>query len=99
MSRFEHQPDHNRPAILAALTAAGADIELLDAVGLDVPDLLVGFGGHLHLLEVKNPKTHPHRNPMRALRKGQREFFRKWRGYRVHVVFTPRQALRAIGAL
>lgn len=98
LQRFAYQADKNQQPIVDALEAAGALVEQLDRNGDGIPDLLVGINGRLVLLEVKNPSTHKHRSPTRALRDGQRDFFRKWRGFPVFVVFTPQQALRAIGA-
>lgn len=98
MSRFEFHADNNAPAIDAALEAVGAKVWPLDKAGDGIPDRLVGYRRRFVLLEIKNPATENQRKPRKALRKDQRDFFDFFAGYPVFVVFTPQQALRAIGA-
>lgn len=81
--------DENEPEIVQALRAFGASVEFIGRKG--VPDLLVGFRGATHLLEVKTPGG--------RLRDEQEAWHAGWRGTRPVVVENPEQALRAIGAL
>ena len=87
--------DDNQQAIVAALRAAGATVEI---IGKPV-DLLVGHRGRNLLIEVKNPKTAYGRgkadNRSRTL-KTQADFRATWRGL-VWVVSSPEQALALIG--
>lgn len=82
--------DQNEPEIVAALRALGAFVWLLD----QPVDLLVGYRGRWHLLEVKRPKVG-------RLTEGQRELVRLSTGGAippVHVVKTPGEALEAVAA-
>jgi hypothetical protein len=83
--------DANQDAIVAALRAAGASVEV---IGKPV-DLLVGFRGINHVLECKDGAKSAGNRP---LTKAQQEFIPNWRGT-VCVVLSPDEALRAIGAL
>lgn len=47
--------DKNQKAIRRALEIAGAEVEDLSSVGRGCPDLLVGIGATLILVEVKKP--------------------------------------------
>lgn len=98
------QRDQSEPAIIKALEAAGATVWQLS--GKDIPDLLVGYKGQTFLLEAKtrgleytdkrNGKTYRRDG---ALREGQKEFFASWTGGPAREVFTPEEALMAIGAV
>lgn len=83
--------DANQGAIVAALLAAGASVEV---IGKPV-DLLVGFGGRNLLLECKDGDKTPGNRP---LTKAQKKFIPNWRGS-VAIALTPEDALRAIGAI
>lgn len=89
--------DSTQPAIVAALKAAGATVELIQsATGRPgIPDLLVGFRGVNYLLEVKRlvGKRDPHPAPLSA---EQVAWFEKWEGGG-EVVCSPESALAAIG--
>lgn len=98
MSRFEFHSDANQLPIVEALEAVGAKVWSLDKTGDGVPDLLVGRRRKFYLLEVKNPETENQKKPLKALRKDQRAFHAFFAGYPVFIVFTPQEALRAIGA-
>jgi hypothetical protein len=83
--------DANQDAIVTALRAAGASVEV---IGKPV-DLLVGFRGVNHVFECKDgAKTEGNR----PLTKAQKGFIPNWRGT-VLVVLSPDEALRAIGAI
>ena len=79
--------DANEPEIIAALESAGATVEQLPT-GKGVPDLLVGYEGKNYLIEVKTAKGH--------LNCKQFKWHCAWSG-QVEVVYTPQQALDAIG--
>lgn len=97
------QRDASEGDIIKALRTAGATVWQVS--GKDIPDLLVGYKGQTFLLEVKTPgleytdkrngKTYKRDG---ALREGQKEFFASWTGGRAREVFTPEEALMAIGA-
>lgn len=81
--------DTNQAEIVAALRGVGARVQLLHTVGNGCPDALVGFRGQLHLLEIKTPTG--------RLTPDECAWHLDWQGY-VHVVRSPEQALRVIGA-
>lgn len=85
--------DRNQPEIVNALRLAGARVLPLHQVGQGCPDLLVGYRGALHLVEVKDG----YKPPSRRLTPAQVDFHREWSGLPVHVVETVEQALEAIG--
>jgi hypothetical protein len=82
--------DSTHNAIVCALRDMGASVTSLAAVGLGVPDLVVGWRRENFLLEVKSEKG--------QLNPYQKAFHRMWNG-QVAVVRTPDDALRAIGAM
>ena len=86
--------DDTQDAIVKALRATGASVLSLAAVGNGAPDLLVcvreGECEWLYTLECKTGKG--------KLRASQEKFAAEWRGT-VHVVRTPDEALRVIGAI
>lgn len=97
--------DSNEPDIVAALEAAGASVTRLSAEG--VPDLLVGYRGASHLLEVKHlsatgktvRRTSQGKRPDAEGRtKAQADWWAAWRGSPPVIVRTPAEALAAIGA-
>lgn len=85
--------DANQPQIVAALRDVGASVQPLHAVGKGCPDLLVGFRGVNHLLEVKDGSLPP---SARKLTEAQEEWHPSWRGNAV-VVKSVDEALEAIG--
>lgn len=89
-----HKIDRNQPEIIRALRAVGAIVQPLSAVGCGVPDLLVGYRGRNHLLEVKDGARPPSE---RTLTPDQVEWHGRWRG-EVRVVYDALDALLAIGA-
>lgn len=92
-----HGVDANQGEIIDALLSAGADVQVLAAVGGGCPDLLVGYGGHNFLLEVKDGAKERAR---RALNDRQRDWHATWtHGRRPVVVESPAQSLIAIGAI
>lgn len=86
--------DANHHEIVDALRKVGASVHSLAAVGCGVPDLLVGYHGLTHLLEVKDGSKPP---SARKLTKDQQDWHRDWRGADVYVVTSVDDALKAIG--
>lgn len=68
----------------------------LGAVGDGCPDLLVGYRGATHLLEVKEKSRKPSE---KRLGLTQALWHAYWRGGQLVVVHSPEEALRAIGAI
>lgn len=90
MRSYGARRDDNEPAIIAVLMAAGAKVKQISQPG--VADLLVEYRRRIHLLEVKDPAKPP---SARALSAPQRDFHRD---FRVSVVLTPVDALKAVGS-
>ena len=81
--------DANQAEIVETLRAYGASVFSLAAVGCGCPDLVVGIGGHTHLVEVKNRSRWPSDG---KLRQGQVEWHATWRGAAVTVLASAEQA-------
>lgn len=86
-----HRTDKNQTEIVRTLKAVGATVTDTSMVGGGFPDLVVGFCGEDHKLEIKNPDAKG------KLRTSQIIFQERWKGKPVKVVETPEQALNAIG--
>lgn len=86
--RYAARIDANQQQVISALRAAGAFVWI---IGLPV-DLLVGYEGQTYLFEIKD-------GPKKKLTKLQLDFFDKWTGAHLHVVTSPDDALKIIGAL
>lgn len=95
MTRRAAKVDANQDAIVSALRAAGASVQSLAALGKGVPDLLVAFRSVLYLLECKDGAKPPSK---RELTEDQKKWRAAWGGD-VHVVLSPDDALRAVGAI
>lgn len=92
MSRYALRVDANQTAVVSALRAAGATVEI---VGKPL-DLLVGIRGQFIFMEVKDgAKVKSAQKPTKA----QDEFFKRWAGYPWSIVDGPEAALRAIGVM
>jgi hypothetical protein len=90
--RYALRTDANQTAVISALEAAGATV---DVIGKPL-DLLVGIRGQFLLLEVKDgAKIKSAQKPTKA----QERFFKRWAGYPWALVDGPDAALRAIGVL
>lgn len=87
--------DANHAQVVSALRAAGAVVQSLAAIGKGTPDLLVAFRGDMFLLEVKDGSLPP---SGRQLTPDQVDWHVAWCAP-VHVVLSPEDALRAIGAI
>ena len=84
--------DTNQAEITEALRKVGAVVEDTHRLGDGFPDCIVGYRGELYLFEIKYAKG--------KLRKKQLEFRVKMAsvGITVHIVRTPEEGLRIIGA-
>lgn len=82
--------DANQREIVAALRQVGATVQHLHQVGHGCPDILVGYRSENYLLEIKRPGE--------LLTAREYCWRSNWRGV-MHVVHSPEEALRAIGAL
>lgn len=87
--------DANQPEIIAALRKVGASVQPLHTVGQGCVDLLVGYRGANHCLEIKDGSKPP---SARELTDDQIEWHLNWRGHAM-VVNTVDEALIAIGAV
>lgn len=87
--------DENQRQIVAALRQAGASVQHLHAVGQGCPDILVGFRGANHLLELKDGSKPP---SARGLTDAQLRWHSIWQG-QVAIAEDEEQALRIIGAI
>ena len=94
MARRAAKIDINQREIVSALRAVGAHVQSLAAVGAGVPDLLVGFRGDTHLLEVKSKLA---RRANGGRTDAQVAWHSLWRGRPVVIVRTVDEAMSAIG--
>lgn len=76
---------------MEALRKIGCRVAITSAAGGGFPDLVVGRGGVIRLLEVKDGDKAPSR---RALTPEQVVFHEEWKGQPVHVVESVEQALQ-----
>jgi hypothetical protein len=86
--------DANQQGIIGALRKAGASVQPLHTVGQGCPDLLCGFRGQTHLIEIKDGAKSPSR---RALTPDQMTWHALWWGRPVAVVKSIPEALAVIG--
>ena len=87
-----HRADSNQQTIVKTLRAVGASVHPICSAGgtrEGLPDLLVGWQRRTLLLEVKAAGG--------RLRETQREWAETWRGSPPVTVWTPGDALRALG--
>ena len=87
--------DENQPAIVKALRKAGAVVHSTAQLGKGFPDLVVGYGRKLFLLEVKDGSKS---KSSRKLTEDEEKFHKIWSEY-AKVVEDEFQALRVIGAV
>jgi hypothetical protein len=86
--RYAAKVDSNQDAIVSTLRAAGAYVWI---IGLPV-DLLVGYGNHSYLMELKRDSK-ARMTPLQA------DFFKNWTGGTLCRVDSPDAALRMIGVI
>lgn len=94
MTRYAFRVDSNQRAIVSALEAAGATVEI---IGLPV-DLLIGIGGKFAFFECKVTTGKADPKPKKKT-KVQERFFTKFAGYPVCLVDGPEAALRHLRVL
>lgn len=85
--------DANHEAVVSALRATGCTVQSLAAVGSGCPDILVGRGGAVLLMEIKDGAKAP---SDRRLTPDQVRWHADWRGPPVVVVMSVDDALRAM---
>ena len=83
--------DRNHREIVVAFEEAGAQVVDLAGVGGGVPDLLVGYGGHNYLVEIKDPAKDQRHIQDGELSPEQLAWHLAWPGETV-VVHTPAAA-------
>lgn len=88
-SALRGKVDANQNPIVRALEQCGATVQDLSAVGEGCPDLAVGFGGKVYLLEIKADKG--------RLTPSQQLWHERWKGHKA-IVRTVEEALAVIGA-
>ena len=86
--------DKNQNDVVQALEAIGATVTLLSQVGEGCPDLLVGFRGTNHLIEVKDGDLAP---SARRLTPPQKKWHAEWKG-KACVANSVADALLIVGA-
>ena len=90
--RHAARVDATQSAIVSALQAAGAEVEV---IGLPV-DLLVGFRGKFMLMECKDGNKPPSRQKKTAL---QERIFAKFADCPISLVDSPETAIRHLGLM
>lgn len=87
--RRHHRVDANQAEIVLCLRKAGRRVVVMSHVGAGFPDLVVHWGGHCILMEVKMPGE--------KLTPDQVAFHAAWTGPPIAVVYGVRDALTATG--
>lgn len=90
--------DASQREIVAELRRVGATVQQLTNVGGGCPDILVGWAGANYLLECKSPARRNKQGAVRPSEEMHEAWHRIWRG-QVATVWTPTEALQAIGVL
>ena len=90
LSRHAKRKDANQDRIVFALRAAGAVVHILDQPA----DLLVGYGGHWHLMEVKDSEKPPSARKLTPYQQSFHDLCRSM-GLPIHIVTTIYEALIA----
>ena len=92
INRFARRVDANQDAVISALRAAGARVEVISWP----VDLLVGIRGKLALFEIKDGAKVP---SARKKTDAQEKFFAEWDGYPICLVDGPEAALRMLAVM
>ena len=95
MSNQPRRIDSNQPEIVKALRQAGALVNHTHTIGHGFPDVIVGYKGRLHLLEIKDGSLAPSK---RRLTPDEMRWHSEWTGY-VSIVNDPIEALKVIGVI
>lgn len=88
--------DMNQKEIVSALEKMGASVLDCHNHGHGMPDLIVGFRGKNHLVEIKNPANAYGR---KGLNENQKQFAENWRGDKVHILRTIDDAIAFMSIL
>ena len=88
--------DANQPAIVRALRCMGFTVQHLHGVGKGCPDLLCGWRGETHLIEVKDGDKAP---SARRLTDDQEEWHAAWRGAKPVILTSVEEAIAWAGKL
>jgi hypothetical protein len=84
--------DIAEPAIVTTLQLLGCSV-----LRLDQPvDLLIGYRGVTHLVEVKTPRSKASGTARGRLTGGQAAFMADWRGEPVELLWTPADAVALV---
>ena len=97
--RYPKKRDLNEREIINALRKLGAVVTQLDDGG--VPDLLVGYQGQTHLLEVKLPSKKDgtaHKRAEGELTPAQATWWQSWAGRPAVIVRSVADAIAAVTA-
>lgn len=84
-SKYSMKRDANEPSIVDALRVFGASV-----IQINEWDLVVGYQGVTHLIEVKNPEQDWSVTP------SQRKIINTWCGSPLHIVTTGDQAINIL---
>ena len=88
--------DANQPEIVEKLRAIGASVLITSSIK-DCFDILVGFKGQTHIMEIKNPEYKPKTKAAESmLTHGEKKFKDEWKGSPYNIVFTFEEALDII---
>ena len=85
--------DANHADIVKALRQIGATVQSLADIGKGCPDLLVGFRGRTHILEVKDGSLAPSK---RTLTPMEAAWAIGWQGAPVVVVYNAEEAIEMV---
>ena len=88
--------DANQAAIVAVLRKMGASVQSLAAIGGGCVDLLVGYRGVNHVVEIKDGDKPPSK---RRLTDDQVDWHRNWRGGAVVMLESAAEAAEWMGAI
>lgn len=88
--------DANQREIVEGLRALGASVAVTSSLGGGFPDLVVGWRGTNHLLEIKAPPGARGGTSRARMTQDERSWHAGWRG-RVHVVKSLPDAICAVG--
>ena len=83
--QYANKRDANEPEIVEALKLHGASV-----IQMDKLDLIVGYKGKTHVMEIKNPNT------SWELKPSQKKLINSWVGSPIHIVTTKEQAINIV---
>ena len=89
----KYKADGNQGEIVDGLRQIGARVANTAMVGDGFPDIVVGFRGRIHLMEIKDPVQKP---SARKLTGAEEIFHQDWEGLPVHIIETLESAIEVI---